>query len=96
MQQLQLLQQRSAQLQRRDPSHPALAGSISAANSEGIIGQPSASVLAMKLYEERMKHPHSMDSDTSPALLDGNRMGLVKSGTNHQGYAISCFKMCSN
>ncbi|CAN1269697.1 Transcriptional corepressor LEUNIG_HOMOLOG [Linum perenne] len=88
MQQLQLLQQRSAQMQRRDPSHPALAGSISAVNSQGIIGQPSASVLAMKLYEEQMKHPHSMDSDTSPAIIDGNRMTLVKSGANHQGQMV--------
>lgn len=85
MQQLQLMQQRSAQLQRRDPNHPALGGSINAMNSEGMLGQPPASVLAMKMYEERMKHPHSMDSEASPALIDGNRMALLKSGTSHQG-----------
>lgn len=85
MQQLQLLQQRNAQLQRRDPNHPPLGGPINAINSEGMMGQPSASVLAMKMYEERMKHPHSMDSETSPAIIDANRMALLKSATNHQG-----------
>lgn len=84
MQQLQLMQQRNA-LQRRDPNHPPLGGPMNAMNADGIMGQPSASVLAMKMYEERMKHPHSMDSDTSPALMDANRMALLKSATNHQG-----------
>lgn len=88
MQQLQLMQQRNAQLQRRDPNHPPLGGPMNALNSEGIMGQPSASVLAMKMYEERMKHPHSMDSDTSPALIDANRMALLKSATNHQGQLV--------
>ncbi|KAK7287429.1 hypothetical protein RIF29_00705 [Crotalaria pallida] len=85
MQQLQLMQQRSAQLQRRDPNHAALGGSLNAINSEGMLGQPPASVLAMKMYEERMKHPHSMDSEASPVLIDGNRMALLKSGTSNQG-----------
>ncbi|KAL6978786.1 hypothetical protein U1Q18_020455 [Sarracenia purpurea var. burkii] len=85
MQQLQIMQQRNAQLQRRDPNHPPLGGPINAMNSEGMIGQPSASVLAMKMYEERMKNSHSMDSETSPALIDANRMALLKSATNHQG-----------
>jgi hypothetical protein len=85
MQQLQLVQQRNAQLQRRDPNHPAIGSSMNAMNSEGMMGQPSASVLAMKMYEERMKHPHSMDSETSPALIDPNRMALLKSTTNHPG-----------
>ncbi|KAL5562094.1 hypothetical protein UlMin_031841 [Ulmus minor] len=88
MQQLQLMQQRNAQLQRRDPSNPALGGSLNSINSEGMMGQPSASVLAMKMYEERMKHPHSMDSETSPALIDANRMALIKSATNHQGQLV--------
>ncbi|XP_034228755.1 transcriptional corepressor LEUNIG_HOMOLOG-like isoform X2 [Prunus dulcis] len=88
MQQLQLLQQRNAQLQRRDPNHPALGGSINAINSEGVMGQPSASVLAMKMYEERMKHPHSMDSETSPTLIDANRMALLKSAANPQGQLV--------
>ncbi|XP_034228757.1 transcriptional corepressor LEUNIG_HOMOLOG-like isoform X4 [Prunus dulcis] len=99
MQQLQLLQQRNAQLQRRDPNHPALGGSINAINSEGVMGQPSASVLAMKMYEERMKHPHSMDSETSPTLIDANRMALLKSAANPQGWykAIlgTCQLLCS-
>ncbi|XP_062148290.1 transcriptional corepressor LEUNIG_HOMOLOG-like [Alnus glutinosa] len=88
MQQLQLVQQRNAQLQRRDPNHPALGSSMNAMNSEGMLGQPSASVLAMKMYEERMKHPHSMDSETSPALIDANRMALLKSATNHPGQLV--------
>lgn len=85
MQQLQLMQQRNAQLQRSNPSHPALGGSLNPMNSEGMLGQPPASVLAMKMYEERMKHPHSMDSDGSPNLIDANRMALLKSTTSHQG-----------
>ncbi|KAL6953547.1 hypothetical protein U1Q18_045646 [Sarracenia purpurea var. burkii] len=83
--QLQLMQQRNAQLQRRDPNHPPLGGPINSMNSEGMIGQPSASVLAMKMYEERMKHPNSMDSETSSAIIDANRMALLKSATSHQG-----------
>ncbi|KAH9784887.1 transcriptional corepressor LEUNIG-like [Citrus sinensis] len=85
MQQLQFMQHRNAQLQRRDPNHPSLGGSVSALNSEGMMGQPSASVLAMKMYEERTKHPHSMDLDTSPALMDANKMALLKATTNPQG-----------
>ncbi|KAI3449886.1 hypothetical protein Pfo_006551 [Paulownia fortunei] len=84
MQQLQLMQQRNAQLQRRDPNHPPL-GPMNSMNSEGMIGQQSASVLAMKMYEERMKHPNSMDSETSPGLIDANRMALLKSASNQQG-----------
>ncbi|GLT24969.1 hypothetical protein SLA2020_001280 [Shorea laevis] len=87
MQQLQLMQHRNA-LQRRDANHPALGGSINAMNSEGMIGQPSASVLAMKMYEERMKHPHSVDSETSSALIDANRMALLKTPVNHQGQLV--------
>lgn len=80
MQQLQLMQQRNAQLQRRDPNNPAL--------GDGVMRQPSASVLAMKMYEERMKHAHSMDSETSPALIEANRMALLKSATNHQSQLV--------
>lgn len=85
MQQLQLMRQRNAELQRRDPNHPSLGGSLNAMNSEGMLGQPPTSVLAMKMYEERMKHPHSMESEASPTLIDANRMALLKSGTSHQG-----------
>ncbi|KAG5252118.1 transcriptional corepressor LEUNIG [Salix suchowensis] len=85
MQQLQLMQHRNAQMQRRDPNHPALTSSINAMNPEGMMGQPSASVLAMKMYEERVKHPHSMDSETSPALIDANRLSMLKSSTGQQG-----------
>ncbi|KAJ9176567.1 hypothetical protein P3X46_011869 [Hevea brasiliensis] len=88
MQQLQLMQHRNARLQHRDPNHPALAGSINTINSEGMMGQPSASVLAMKMYEERIKHPHSMELETSPALIDANRVALFKTATNHQGQLV--------
>ncbi|KAK4366188.1 hypothetical protein RND71_014068 [Anisodus tanguticus] len=88
MQQLQLMQQRNVQLQRRDPNHSPLGGPINAINSEGMMGQPSASVLAMKMYEERMKHPQSIDSETTSALIDPNRMALLKSTTNHQGQLV--------
>lgn len=86
MQQLQLMQQRNVQL-RRDPNHPPLGSPINAINSEGMVGQPSASVLAMKIFEERAKHPHSMDSESSSALIDPNRMALLKSATN-QGQLV--------
>ena len=85
MQQLQLMQQRNAQLQRRDPNNPTHGGSLNTMHSEGMLGQPPASVLAMKMYEERMKHPQSMDSEPSPTLIDANRMALLKSATSHQG-----------
>ncbi|KAE8703981.1 PPPDE peptidase domain-containing protein 2-like isoform 1 [Hibiscus syriacus] len=88
MQQLQLMQHRNVQLQRRDPSHHALGGSVNTINSEGMIGQPSASVLAMKMYEERVKHPHSADSETSSALIDANRISLYKTQTNNQGQLL--------
>ncbi|CAK9168211.1 unnamed protein product [Ilex paraguariensis] len=88
MQQLQLMQQHNAQLQKRDPNHPSLGGPMNAMNSEGMMGQPSASVLAMKMYKERMKHPQSMDSETSSVLMDANRMAILKSATNHQGQFV--------
>ncbi|KAA3474871.1 transcriptional corepressor LEUNIG_HOMOLOG-like isoform X3 [Gossypium australe] len=81
MQQLQLMQHRNVQLQRRDPNHPALGGSVNT-NSEGMMGHPSASILAMKLYEERVKNPQSVDSETSSALIDANRIALLKTQAN--------------
>ncbi|MCL7049498.1 hypothetical protein MKW94_016769 [Papaver nudicaule] len=88
MQQLQLMQQRHAQLQRRDGNHPSIGGPVNAINSEGMLGQSTASVLAAKMYEERMKHPQSMDSETSPHLIDASRMALLKSATNHPGQLV--------
>lgn len=76
MQQLQLMRQ--AQLQRRDSNHPPLG-----ITTEGVLGQTTASALAAKMYEERMKHSNSMDTETSQPLLDA-RMALLKS-TNHPG-----------
>lgn len=81
MQQLQLMRQ--AQLQRRDGTHPSLGGSLNAVNSEGMLGQPTASALAARMYEERMKNPNLVDSETSQPLLDA-RMAL-KPATNHPG-----------
>ncbi|KAK8466575.1 hypothetical protein PHAVU_008G125400 [Phaseolus vulgaris] len=88
MQQMQLMQQRNAQLQRRDPNHPALGSSINAMNTEGMLGQQPASVLAMKMYEDRMKHPQPMDSEASPTLMDANRMALLKSAASHQSQLV--------
>ncbi|KAK8588435.1 hypothetical protein V6N13_087359 [Hibiscus sabdariffa] len=76
------------ELQRRDPSHPALGGSVNIINSEGMMGHPSASVLAMKMYGEHVKHPHSVDSETSSALIDANRMALLKTQANHHGQLV--------
>ncbi|KAL5990416.1 hypothetical protein ACLOJK_011316 [Asimina triloba] len=87
MQQLQIMQQR-AQLQRRDGNHPSLSGPINAIISEGMLGQSTASVLAAKMYEERMKNPHSMESEPSPQLLDASRMALLKSAANHPGQLV--------
>ncbi|XP_077229855.1 transcriptional corepressor LEUNIG_HOMOLOG-like isoform X2 [Tasmannia lanceolata] len=72
MQQLQLIQQRHAQLQRRDSE----------------MAQSTASVLAAKMYEERMKQTHSMDSESSPQLLDASRVALLKPATNNPGQLI--------
>lgn len=92
LQQLQMMQ-RHAHLQRRDGSHPSLSGPINAINPEGMLGQ-TAIGLAAKMYEERMKHPHSMDSESSPQLLDANRMALLKSATNHSGFDLLDFVPC--
>lgn len=84
MQQIQLMRQ--AQLQRRDPNHSSLGGAVNAIKSEGMMGQSTASALAAKMYEERMKHPNSMDSEASQPLIDA-RMALLKS-TNHSGQLV--------
>ncbi|KAJ4722964.1 transcriptional corepressor [Melia azedarach] len=89
MQQLHLMRQ--AQMQQRNPSHPSLGGAVSSVNSEGMVGQPNASALAAKMYEERMKHNNSMgnsmSSETSQPLLDA-RMAILKSATNHPGQLV--------
>jgi hypothetical protein len=88
MQQLQLIQHRHAQLQRTNASHPSLNGPINTLNSDGILGHSTASVLAAKMYEERLKHPQSLDSEGSQ-LLDASRMALLKSAaTNHAGQLV--------
>lgn len=88
MQQLQLIQQRHAQLQRNNPNHPSLSGPINTINSDGMLGTSTASVLAAKMYEERLKHPHSMESEASTQLLDASRLALLKSATNHPGQLV--------
>lgn len=82
LQQLQLMQRR-AQLQHRDGSHSSLSSPVSTVNSEGMLGQSTASVLAAKMYEEQMKLPHAMDSDPSH-LLDASRISLLKSAATGQ------------
>ncbi|XP_062109114.1 transcriptional corepressor LEUNIG_HOMOLOG [Humulus lupulus] len=86
LQMLQMQQMRHAQMQRRDPNHPPL-GPLNPMSSEGVLGQSTASALAAKMYEERMKHPNPMDSETSQPLLDA-RMALLKSATNHPGQLV--------
>ncbi|KAJ8899262.1 hypothetical protein K2173_017294 [Erythroxylum novogranatense] len=83
MQQLQLMQHCNVQLQQRNSNHPALPGTVSAMNSEAMMGQSSAILLALKLYEERMKNAHSVDSEPSTALIDSNRILYLETlGTN--------------
>ncbi|XP_004296628.1 PREDICTED: transcriptional corepressor LEUNIG [Fragaria vesca subsp. vesca] len=84
MQQLQLMRQ--AQLQ-RTPSNPPLGGALNSLSSEGMLGQSASSALAAKMYEERMKHPNQIDSETSQPLLDA-RAALLKSTTNHPGQLV--------
>lgn len=88
MQQMQLFQQRHAQLQRTNSNHPSLAGPMNAINADGILGQSTASGLAAKIYEERLKQPHPMDSEPPPQLLDASRMALLKSATSHAGQLV--------
>ncbi|OMO49383.1 hypothetical protein CCACVL1_31044 [Corchorus capsularis] len=85
MQQLQLMCQ--AQLHPRDPNHPSLGGPVNAIGSKGVLGQSNESALAAKMYEERMKHPNAINSETSQPLLD-SRMALLKSATNHPGQLV--------
>jgi transketolase len=81
MQQLQLM--RHAQLQKRDPNHPPIGSPLNAITTEGVLGQSTATALAAKMYEDRMKSSNPMDTETSQPLLDA-RMALLKS-TNHPG-----------
>lgn len=70
MQQLQLIRQ--AQLQRRDPTQPpigGLGGPANASNSEAMPGQQTASALAAKMYEERMKLSNPIDFSSFSAAF---------------------------
>ncbi|KAF9686238.1 hypothetical protein SADUNF_Sadunf03G0138000 [Salix dunnii] len=53
----------------------------------GMLRQSNASVLAAKMYEERMKHSNQMESETSQSLLDA-RMALLKTTSNHPSQLI--------
>ncbi|KAI3408438.1 uncharacterized protein J3R85_020275 [Psidium guajava] len=85
MQQLHLMRQ--AQLQRRDSAQSSLGGPANAVNSDGMLGQPTASALAAKMYEERLKLSNPMDSQVSQPLLDA-RLALLKSTSSHPGQLV--------
>ncbi|KAJ0970436.1 hypothetical protein J5N97_023313 [Dioscorea zingiberensis] len=88
LQMQQLLHQRRAQMQQRDSNHPSLNGPMNAVGSDGILGPATASMLAAKLYQEQMKHPHGLDSEASSQLLDPGRIATLKSAVNHSGQLI--------
>ncbi|XP_063948692.1 transcriptional corepressor LEUNIG_HOMOLOG-like [Daucus carota subsp. sativus] len=69
-QQLQLIQQQNAQLQRWDPSHSSHGVPVNAMNSEGIMGQPSANFLDMKMYKDWINQGQ---------LLEGNSGNMSRS-----------------
>ncbi|KAF2601757.1 hypothetical protein F2Q70_00028283 [Brassica cretica] len=45
------------------------------------------SQVAAKMYEERMKQPNAMNTETSQPHMDA-RMALFKSGANHHGQMV--------
>ncbi|KAL1818568.1 hypothetical protein ACET3Z_013437 [Daucus carota] len=88
-QQLQLIQQQNAQLQRWDPSHSSHGGPVNAMNSEGIMGQPSANFLDMKMYKNWIKQGYIQwnyilikDIKVNYQLLEGNSGNM--SGSSQQ------------
>ena len=93
MQQMQML--RHAQMQRGNPNHPSLGAPMNGIGSEAILGQANASQVAAKMYEERMKQPNQMNTETSQPHMDA-RMALLKSGANHHGYKLSQLRFCSH
>ncbi|OIW01395.1 hypothetical protein TanjilG_02551 [Lupinus angustifolius] len=84
--QMQQILMRQAQMQRRDSNHPPVGGPVSAITTEGVLGQSTATALAAKMYEDRMKHSNPMETETSQPLVDA-RMALLKS-TNHPGQMV--------
>ncbi|KAE9621127.1 putative transcription factor WD40-like family [Lupinus albus] len=84
--QMQQLLMRQAQMQRRDSNHPPVGGPVNAVTTEGVLGQSTATALAAKMYEDRMKHSNAMETDTCQPLVDA-RMALLKS-TNHPGQMV--------
>ncbi|CAN6843100.1 unnamed protein product [Brassica oleracea] len=55
--------------------------------SEAMLGQSNASQVAAKMYEEHMKQPNGMNTETSQPHM-GVRMALLKSGANHHGQMV--------
>ncbi|KAL1818569.1 hypothetical protein ACET3Z_013438 [Daucus carota] len=72
-QQLQLIHQENAQLQRWDPRHSSHGVPVNAMNSEGIMGQPSANFMDMKMYKDWINQGQ---------LLEGNSGNM--SGSSQQ------------
>ncbi|GAB2282027.1 hypothetical protein Dimus_016587 [Dionaea muscipula] len=71
---------------KRGPNHPSLGGPVTGMNSRGMMGQPSANILAMNMY---IKDPHSLDSEAFAGIIDAtNRMALLKSTTSQQGQLV--------
>ncbi|KAF8108778.1 hypothetical protein N665_0104s0093 [Sinapis alba] len=85
MQQMQMIRQ--AQMQRGNPNHPSLGGPMNGIGSEAMLGQSNASQVAAKMYEDRMKQPNTMNTETSQPHMDA-RMALLKSGANHHGQMV--------
>ncbi|CAL0328215.1 unnamed protein product [Lupinus luteus] len=66
-----------------------LGGSLNAMNSKGMMGPPEASLLAMEMFEERMKQLNSMGSEASLAPMDTFNMAFPKSATTHHSHLVS-------
>ncbi|KAL0774814.1 hypothetical protein Bca101_039966 [Brassica carinata] len=98
MQQMQMIRQ--AQMQRGNSNHPSLGGPNpmngigSEAMLEAMLGQSNASQVAAKIYEECMKQPNQMNTETSQPHMDA-RMALLKSGANHHGNFNHCCEVSS-
>uniref|UniRef100_A0A7N0ZVL3 LisH domain-containing protein n=1 Tax=Kalanchoe fedtschenkoi TaxID=63787 RepID=A0A7N0ZVL3_KALFE len=90
------MQQRGVQLQHRDPNIPSLGSPISAMDSVGMPGQPSANALAMKFYEERMNISQSMNSVASNSIINAKNMAHLKSVANQQSPLPHGNTVCMN
>ncbi|KAL6996977.1 hypothetical protein U1Q18_007100 [Sarracenia purpurea var. burkii] len=91
------MQQRNAQLQRRDPNHPPIGGPINAMNSEGMIGQPGKgksvhfiSILNLTIMTlSRVQKPQTADDeDMDPTLYFENRLKALAA---QKSVGINCY-----